>query len=164
MPKFSKYRRSGKVWHSPFYYRESYKMCLVVYANGVGEGAGTHCSVSILLLETRVVSEYRPNTDCRYASRSLLADVDGHQLFKACFCQPMGMFMQILQLNKRDQFCSFKSHHLRLVNDALILHISYVQPCCLLVHTNFLDLCSDFNSSLSLVCSYCYNVVCGYLL
>ena len=39
MPKFTEYRRSGKVWHSPpFYYRERYKMCLKVYANGVGEG------------------------------------------------------------------------------------------------------------------------------
>ena len=53
MPKFTAYRRSGKVWHSPpFYYREGYKMCLDVYANGVGEGAGTHVSVAILLLGT----------------------------------------------------------------------------------------------------------------
>ena len=135
MPKFSEYRRSGKVWHSPpFYYRESYKMCLEVYANGVGEGAGTHCSVSILLLDIRAVSEYLPNTDCRYASRSLLADIDGHRLFKVCFCQPMGMFMQILQLNKRDKFCSLMSNNLHSVSDTLTLRISYVQPCCLLVH------------------------------
>ena len=41
MSGFSEYRRSGKVWHSPpFYYREGYKMCLAVYANGMGEGAG----------------------------------------------------------------------------------------------------------------------------
>ena len=32
MPKFSEYRRSGKVWHSPpFYYRGGYKMCLKEY-------------------------------------------------------------------------------------------------------------------------------------
>jgi septation ring formation regulator EzrA len=49
MPKFSEYRRSGKVWHSsPFYYGEGYKMCLAVYANGVGVGAGTHACMSLL--------------------------------------------------------------------------------------------------------------------
>ena len=59
MPKFTAYRRSGKVWRSPpFYYREGYKMCLDVYANGVGEGAGTHISVAILLLGTGPVWEY----------------------------------------------------------------------------------------------------------
>ena len=49
---FSEYRRSGKVWHSPpFYYREGYKMCLAVYANGVGKGAGTHISVTVIHLK-----------------------------------------------------------------------------------------------------------------
>ena len=51
MPNFSEYCHNGKAWQSPpFYYREGYKMCLAVYANGVGEGAGTHVSVSLFLL------------------------------------------------------------------------------------------------------------------
>ena len=49
MSGFSKYRRSGKVWHSPpFYYEGGYKMSLAVHANGVEEGAGTHMSVGVL--------------------------------------------------------------------------------------------------------------------
>ena len=51
MPKFSEYHRSGKVWYSlPFYYRDGYKMCLAVYANGV-KGDGTHVSVILNLLK-----------------------------------------------------------------------------------------------------------------
>ena len=49
MSRFSEYRHTDRVWHSPpFYYREGYKMCLAVHANGVGEGAGTHVSVALL--------------------------------------------------------------------------------------------------------------------
>ena len=51
MSNFSYYRHSEKLWHSPpFYYRDGYKMCLAVYASGVGEGTGTHISLSLLLL------------------------------------------------------------------------------------------------------------------
>ena len=135
MPKFSEYRRSGKVWQSPsFYYRESYKMCLEVYANGIGEGAGTHCSVSIILLEIRPASEYLPYTDCRYALSSAVADVDGHRIFKVCFCQPVEMFIQVSKLNRRDRFCSHNNHSLYLVNDTLTLLVSYVSPCRFLIH------------------------------
>ena len=36
---------TGKVWHSPTsYYEDSYKLCLAVYANGEGAGAGAHVS------------------------------------------------------------------------------------------------------------------------
>lgn len=121
MPKFSEYRCSGKVWHSPpFLYREAYKICLAVYANGVGVGAGTHVSIAILLLGMlRGVDAYQlQKTGCVYTptSRLRLANNDGSQLINVCFCQPTGILAQMLQLNnKRDQFCSLESPHLYLV-------------------------------------------------
>ena len=49
MTNFSLYKQTGKVWHSPpFYFDEGYKLCLAVYANGKGAGAGTHVSVELL--------------------------------------------------------------------------------------------------------------------
>ena len=49
MTNFSLYKQTGKVWHSPpFYFKDEYKLCLAVYANGKGAGAGTHVSVELL--------------------------------------------------------------------------------------------------------------------
>ena len=49
MTDFSMHKQTGKVWHSPpFYFRDGYKLCLAVYANGKGAGAGTHVSVELL--------------------------------------------------------------------------------------------------------------------
>ena len=44
---FAERKSSNRVWHSPpFYtYTRGYKMCLKVYANGEGDGKGTHVSV-----------------------------------------------------------------------------------------------------------------------
>ena len=96
MPKFSEYRRSGKVWHSPpFYYREGYKMCLAVYANGVGFGAGTHVSVSLLLLRGKYDNHLKwPMTSCK-------------ERFHFCVNPPMG----------GDKFCLCSENHRRAVNE-----------------------------------------------
>ena len=52
MINFSHYQRSGKVWRSPpFYYEAGYKMQLAVYANGIGAGASTHVSITLLLMK-----------------------------------------------------------------------------------------------------------------
>jgi len=49
---YSLYKHTGKVWHSPpFYYGDGYKLCLAVYANGKGAGAGTHVSVELLQMK-----------------------------------------------------------------------------------------------------------------
>ena len=64
-----------------------------------------------------------PSTaSCTYAPISNLADVDGHRLFKVCFCQPtmINLLTQILQSNRKDQFCSLGSGSY-LVNDNLKL-------------------------------------------
>ena len=52
MNDYSLYKHTGKVWHSPpFYYKDGYKLCLAVYANGKGAGAGTHVSVELLQMK-----------------------------------------------------------------------------------------------------------------
>ena len=52
MNDYSLYKHTSKVWHSPpFYFEDGYKLCLAVYANGKGAGAGTHVSVELLLMK-----------------------------------------------------------------------------------------------------------------
>jgi len=49
---YSLYKLTNKVWHSPpFYFEGGYKLCLAVYANGKGAGAGTHVSVVLLQMK-----------------------------------------------------------------------------------------------------------------
>ena len=49
MTNFTHCKQTGKVWQSPpFYYLDGYKLCLAVYANGKGTGAGTHVSFELL--------------------------------------------------------------------------------------------------------------------
>ena len=52
MTEYSKHKRDDDTWYSPPFYTGpgGYKMCLVVYANGVGDGAGTHVSVYVYLM------------------------------------------------------------------------------------------------------------------
>ena len=52
MNDYSLYKHTGRVWHSPpFYYQGGYKLCLAVYANGKGAGAGTHVSAELLQMK-----------------------------------------------------------------------------------------------------------------
>ena len=49
---FSHYKQKGEPWYSqPFYYRDGYKMRLVLHANGIGVGASSHISIVVLLLK-----------------------------------------------------------------------------------------------------------------
>ena len=52
MTEYSKHKRDGDTWYSPPFYTGpgGYKMCLRVYANGKGDGAGTHVSVYVYLM------------------------------------------------------------------------------------------------------------------
>ena len=52
MTEYSKHKRDGDIWYSPPFYTGpgGYKMCLKVYANGKGDGAGTHVSVYVYLM------------------------------------------------------------------------------------------------------------------
>ena len=62
MYNYSLYKHTGKVWHSPpFYFGDGYKLCLAVYANGKGAGAGTHVSVELLQIKAEHDDKLRWN-------------------------------------------------------------------------------------------------------
>ena len=66
MNDYSLYKHTGKVWHSPpFYYKDGYKLCLAVYANGKGAGAGTHLSVELLRMKGEHDDKLTWNTHLR---------------------------------------------------------------------------------------------------
>ena len=52
MDDFEKLKKSNDIWYSPPFYTHlgGYRMCLRVYANGVGTGKGTHVSVFVCLM------------------------------------------------------------------------------------------------------------------
>ena len=51
MINYSEFKRTGKPWYSqPFYVGEGYKMCLAVYADGIGIGQGSYLSVILCLM------------------------------------------------------------------------------------------------------------------
>ena len=53
MYNFTEYKEQDRPWYSPPFYTgpEGYKMRLVVYANGNGEGHSTHVSIYIQIIE-----------------------------------------------------------------------------------------------------------------
>ena len=52
MTNFTEHFSSGEVWYSPpFYFKDGYKICVVVYPKGVGYGKGTHVSLFLKLLK-----------------------------------------------------------------------------------------------------------------
>ena len=124
MRKYSEYRYSGKVWHSsPFYYREGYKMCLAVYANGVGEGAGTHVSIEIL----HVRGEY--DDKLKWPMKSCVSHPlqYGRCQFLACRplqCQEVNGCKQI---ECKDRFFNLNSKAFPLVNNCLTFTVKFNQ-------------------------------------
>ena len=51
MDNFTQHKEDGDTWYStPFYSAQGYKMRLKVYANGFGDGAGTHVTVFIQII------------------------------------------------------------------------------------------------------------------
>ena len=137
MPKFSEYRRSGKVWHSPpFYYREGYKMCLAVHANGVGEGAGTHVSVTLTLLKGEHGSaQHRPapskcDTFCHKVPTR-------QKMFNICQYQPLSQHSEaIKELSHDEKFFIHEYVVSKLVNDCLTFNIKYYDQCYLVISVN----------------------------
>ena len=137
MPKFSEYRRSGKVWHSPpFYVREGYKMCLAVYANGVGAGADTHVSVSLLLLKGTYDGQLKwpmQSESCKgflynihLPSSYLTIDkLEGRHKFTACSPKCHRVISEHAQVDHVDYFCALDCKALRLINDCLTLVVRF---------------------------------------
>ena len=134
MPKFSEYRRSGKVWHSPpFYYREGYKMCLAVYANGVGKGAGTHVSLSLLLLRGRYDDRLRwPMKFCDQQHHAVAPLREGSKIFLICSNSYHQGVNKHEQIYHTDRFCGQKSDAFHLVNDCLSLIVEF-NSCYIIV-------------------------------
>ena len=142
MRKFSEYRRSGKVWHSPpFYYREGYKMCLAVYANGLGIGAGTHVSITLFLLRGSYDNQLKWPIKCYEAEDGCAGHVDQQtgmgraMTFTVCF----NKYPAVNELKKIGQvyhFCRLDtcSDDLHLVNDCLTLAVEFPGKCYLKVH------------------------------
>ena len=139
MPKFSEYRRSGKVWHSPpFYYKEGYKMCLAVYANGVAEvGAGTHISVTLMLLkdEHSTIHAQQPAQEHhKKLTCSVRRKLYEGQWFNVCRYLPLNQFSEaVKELSSQQKFCSHEYVVSKLVNDCLTFNVIYSDECYLLV-------------------------------
>ena len=136
MPKFSEYRRSGKTWHSPqFYYREGYKMCLAVCANGVGKGTGTHVSVAIFLLKGELPI-HQPVKKHNALCGILVPELPkGQQWFNVCRYQPLSQYSEAeKELSSVETFCTHKYIASKLVNDCLTFNITYFDDCGLQVY------------------------------
>ena len=129
MPKFSEYRCSGKVWHSPpFYYREGYKMCLAVYANGVGRGAGTHVSVGIFHIKGEYDYKLKwPLIQKRSHERELPQSQEGCCWFLVSSLRNCLNISQQAQVGLQDKFCHLNERALTcdLVNDCLSLSVEF---------------------------------------
>ena len=120
MTNFSLYKQAGKVWHSPpFYFNEGYKLCLAVYANGKGAGAGTHVSIELLQIRERDdKSNWRRRyghpvlntgisiqmmTQCKQAHLSEKPFLLQHHLCSNCFSW----------MPQQDNFCICQSGHMQ---------------------------------------------------
>ena len=135
MPNFSYYRCSRKLWHSPpFYYREGYKMCLAVNASGVGEGAGTHVSLSLLLLR----GEYDDELQFPISLKSTwihkylyVTKLDGIGLLHVHLCNTNYQRPAIneLQIHQECKFCPQEIDALKLVDNCFTLKISLFNEC-----------------------------------
>ena len=134
MSSFSEYRRSGKVWHSPpFYYREGYKMCLAVYANGVGNGAGTHVSVSLVLLKGCYDDQLKWPIPCKQPRILYYSDIhipdDGLKYFYLSSCAPIlcAELNELKEITVCDLFCPLNSTAMKLLNDCLTLKVTMLR-------------------------------------
>jgi hypothetical protein len=139
MPRFSEYRRSGKVWHSlPFYYGKGYKMCLAVHANGVGEGAGTHVSLVVLHLRGEYDDQLKwPTMKCAYKHfRSSYPVYDGVCRFLVCRLDQHPPINEHVEIDFRIKFCSLNSEKIiHMVNDCLTFQVKH-NNCFLAVEIN----------------------------
>ena len=120
MSKFSEYRRSGKVWHSPpFYYGGGYVMCLAVYANGVGEGAGTHVSVAMLNLKGKYDDQLEWPLRCHRKHKNK-KQYNKYWYFH-CLIDEYPAANQRVRIACQETFCTLDDLH--MVNDCLMFHI-----------------------------------------
>ena len=138
MHSFSKYRRSGEVWQSPpFYYREGYKMCLAVHANGVGEGAGTHVSVVVLHFRGEYDDQLSWPKKCDCCMGVEEENDDGYFSFDTCTHNRLRRYPAVnehIEIERQVKFCGLNNEKiLHLVNDCLTFCVEYDTFCRIIV-------------------------------
>ena len=108
MTDFSLYKQTGKVWYSaPFYCEDGYKLCLAVYANGKGTGAGTHVSVELLQVkgehdeELRSKKQMAVDLDAPNAQKHVKFDISIQMMTQCKEAQA-----QKIEFSLQDQKCS----------------------------------------------------------
>ena len=147
MTNFSLYKQTGKVWYSPPIYYEGYKLCLAVYANGKGTGAGTHVSGELLQMRAEWEKQEHDKyyeihdeemnitiqmmTQCK---EPMLQDKQftlKHHLCSACFnCLPLREDVRICQSFStpfsENKFIDYRvAEQFTVLNDTNVLKISY---------------------------------------
>ena len=134
MPRFSYYHRSGKVWHSPmFCYRNGYKMCLAVYANGVEEGAGTHVSLSLLLLKGEYDKRLKWPTNLKHCNLLIhyppLSTTSKLVVYTCILSIPCPARNELKEIEHESKFCPLESGALKIVDSCLTLKLSLFNEC-----------------------------------
>ena len=111
-------------------------MCLAVYANGVGEGAGTHVSLSLLLLKGKYDDQLKwPMKFCKERLHFIRKRVIGSAAyFLVCSDNHHRAMNEQKQIKQTDYFCELDSDALHLVNDCLTLAVTFGEGCCLKVY------------------------------
>ena len=140
---YSLYKHTGKVWHSPpFYFEDGYKLCLAVYANGKGAGAGTHVSVELLQMKGEHDDKLRwgGGSMPTYLSIRMLAQSDKAQKFfileghicSDCLTQlPAHKNLRVFKSEGRTEVSESKfidhqtAEQLMVLNDTIALNIGY---------------------------------------
>ena len=113
-------------------------MCLKVYANGVGEGAGTHVSITLTLLKGERDSVHRSGSEgCCDGFHPAFLILEGQLAFNVCQYQPLSQYSQpVKALTYHETFCTHEYVVSKLVNDCLTFKVSYNDSCHLLISVN----------------------------
>ena len=107
-------------------------MCLKVYANGVGEGAGTHVSITLTLLkgEHDSVQHQSGSEDCCDAVHLPFYISEVCQVFNVCKYRPLSQYSEaVKELSRDDTFFTHKYIVSKLVNDCLTFKVLYNDEC-----------------------------------
>ena len=85
---FTKKKECNAEWISPVFYShpDGYKLCLVMYPNGISVGKGTHISIYVgFLSEIHVSKENWHAVDCRTFMFMCLIGGRMRAIMKVCF-------------------------------------------------------------------------------
>ena len=99
MDDFEEHKMKADTWFSPPFYTHigGYKMCLKVYANGFGNGKGTHVSVFVLLMrgefDDHLKWPFNGNVTVQLKKNYLphyqrTVNLDDNELYYECVCKP----------------------------------------------------------------------------